>query len=164
MISVETDVEDDSWLSLGAGLQSVVAAAVETALADQHSGDVVVLLTSNDAVHDLNRRFRGKDSATNVLSFSAAATARPHLGDIALAFGVCAAEAQEQGKMLEHHLQHLVVHGALHLVGYDHETDDEAVVMEDKERAIMAQLGAPDPYRDRAEPTSPEVETHHGDI
>jgi probable rRNA maturation factor len=81
-----------------------------------------------------------------VLSFPAPPNPEGHLGDIALAFGVCAREAAEQGKPLDHHLQHLVVHGALHLVGYDHMTDAEAGEMEALEREVLAGLGVPDPY------------------
>jgi probable rRNA maturation factor len=110
---------------------------------------VVVLLTDDETVRDLNARFRGKDSATNVLSFPAHDTAQGHLGDICLAYGVCAREADEQGKTLAAHLQHLVAHGVLHLVGYDHEDDTEAKVMEDLERRILATLGLADPYEDR---------------
>ncbi len=107
---------------------------------------LVILLTDDAAVRDLNARFRGKDAATNVLSFPASSNPQRHLGDIALAYGVCAREADEQGKRLAHHLQHLVVHGVLHLLGYDHMSDDEAEAMEGLERLVMAGLGAPDPY------------------
>ena len=164
MIEVDIEVEDETWRSVGASLESSVSSAVELALADQALGAVTVLLTSNEAVQHLNREFRGKDSPTNVLSFPAAPTARPHLGDIALAFGVCADEALVQGKSLERHVQHLAAHGALHLVGYDHQTEHEAVVMEDKERAIMAQLGASDPYQLADVPASPEVKDPNGDV
>ena len=97
-------------------------------------------------MQDLNARFRGKDNATNVLSFPAPESARPHLGDVALAYGVCAREAAEQGKTLAAHLTHLTAHGVLHLLGYDHEAEAEAEVMEGLERAVLADLGFPDPY------------------
>lgn len=164
MIEVDIEVEDETWRSVGQSLESSVKAAVELALAAEDGGAVTVLLTSNEVVQDLNREFRGKDSPTNVLSFPAAPTARPHLGDIALAYGVCADEARVQGKSLERHVQHLAAHGALHIVGYDHHTEDEAVVMEDKERAIMARLGAPDPYQTVGSPAPPEVEDAHVDV
>jgi len=90
----------------------------------------VVLLTDDETMADLNQRFRGKAGPTNVLSFPAPANPQGHLGDIALAYGVCAREAAEQGKTLEDHLTHLCVHGVLHLLGYDHETDGEAEAME----------------------------------
>jgi probable rRNA maturation factor len=108
--------------------------------------NLVVLLTDDAAVQDLNARFRGKDKPTNVLSFPAAENPERHLGDVALGYGVCAREADEQGKRLAHHLQHLVVHGVLHLLGFDHMSDDEAEAMEGLERLVMAGLGAPDPY------------------
>jgi probable rRNA maturation factor len=108
--------------------------------------EVTVLLTDDAAVRALNARFRGKDAATNVLSFPAAESARPFLGDVALAFGTCAAEAGVQHKTLADHLAHLTVHGVLHLLGYDHEAAHEAEVMEEMERQILARLGVRDPY------------------
>jgi len=110
------------------------------------SWNVTILLTDDAAVRELNVNFRGKDAATNVLSFPAPTNPENHLGDVALAFGVCAREAAEQGKPLAHHLQHLTVHGVLHLLGYDHMRDDEAEAMEGLERAVLAGLGVPDPY------------------
>ncbi|MCC7266462.1 MAG: rRNA maturation RNase YbeY [Caulobacteraceae bacterium] len=107
---------------------------------------LTILLADDPTIRDLNARFRGKDYATNVLSFPAPPNPERHLGDIALAHGVCAREAAEQGKLLAHHLQHLVAHGVLHLLGYDHETDPDAEVMEGLEREILAGLGVPDPY------------------
>ncbi len=113
-------------------------------------GPVTVLLTDDATVRDLNARFRAKDYATNVLSFPAAPQPGPPgpqpLGDLALAFGVCAAEAKTQGKSLADHLRHLVAHGVLHLLGHDHEDDAEAEVMEALEREILAGLGVADPY------------------
>jgi probable rRNA maturation factor len=113
------------------------------------TGGVAILLTDDAAVRALNARFRHRDAATNVLSFpgiSQGPTAGGHLGDIALAFGVCAREAAEQGKPLAHHLTHLVIHGVLHLLGYDHQESAEAERMESLERALLKVLGAPDPY------------------
>ena len=113
---------------------------------DERGWGVTVLLTDDATVRDLNLRFRGKDAATNVLSFPAPPSAAPHLGDVALAYGVCAREAAEQGKPLGDHLQHLVVHGVLHLLGFDHLDDSEAEAMEARERAILSTLGVSDPY------------------
>jgi probable rRNA maturation factor len=107
---------------------------------------MAILLTDDAAVRDLNRRWRGKDAATNVLSFPAAVSAAPWLGDVALAYETCAREAEAQSKRLEHHVTHLVVHGVLHLVGWDHQTDAEAEEMEGRERDILARMGVPDPY------------------
>jgi probable rRNA maturation factor len=81
-----------------------------------------------------------------VLSFPAPTNPERFLGDVALAIGVCEREAAEQGKPLAHHLQHLVAHGVLHLLGYDHIGDDEAEAMESLERVVLAGLGIPDPY------------------
>ena len=92
------------------------------------------------------RRFRNKDTATNVLSFPALPNPENLIGDVALAFGICVREAAEQRKPLAHHLQHLTVHGVLHLLGHDHIGDDEAETMEGLERAVLAKLGVPDPY------------------
>ena len=108
---------------------------------------MTILLTDDATIRDLNARFRNKDTATNVLSFPAPDTAHPHLGDIALAYGVCAAEAAAQAKALADHLSHLVVHGVLHLLGYDHQADAPAEAMEAMERHILCRLGVADPYR-----------------
>ena len=95
--------------------------------------------------------WRGKDKATNVLSFPMAEPAEladaPMLGDIVLAHGICAAEAAEKGIAIEAHAAHLVVHGTLHLLGYDHETSDaDAEAMEEAERRALASIGVADPY------------------
>lgn len=145
---IDVEIEDEAWAAAGP-VELLVRAAAVAALdeADVERSAVTVLLADDAAVADLNSRFRGKEGPTNVLSFPAPENPENHLGDIALAYGVCAREAAEQGKTLEAHLQHLVAHGVLHLVGYDHQTDDEAEAMEDLERAILAGLGHPDPYR-----------------
>jgi len=99
----------------------------------------------------LNRDFRGKDQPTNVLSFPAGpATAAPPaglLGDLAICAGVVAREARAQHKALPAHWAHMVVHGTLHLLGYDHEAERDARRMERRERALLTRLGFPDPYR-----------------
>lgn len=148
MIAVE--LEDEAWAAALPETETLTQAAASAAL--DRPGDLTFLLTDDASVRDLNARFRGKDAATNVLSFPAAASAAPHLGDIALAYGVCAREAEAQGKPLADHLQHLVVHGVLHLLGSDHHDDAEAEEMEAAERAILARLGVPDPYAERALP------------
>jgi probable rRNA maturation factor len=120
--------------------------------------EVAVRLTSDAEVHALNRQYRSKDKPTNVLSFPMiqpdlldAVTQNSDdgeviLGDIVLAHGVCAAEAAERGISVEDHATHLIVHGVLHLLGYDHMGDAEAEAMEDMERAALATLGLHDPY------------------
>ena len=143
---IEVEIEDEAWTAALPLAATVVERAASAALGAAQ-GDLVVLLTDDAAVQDLNARFRGKDRPTNVLSFPAAVSAAPHLGDLVLAYGVCAAEAAAQGKSLADHLSHLTVHGVLHLLGRDHEAEAAAEAMEAEERAILASLGVADPYR-----------------
>jgi probable rRNA maturation factor len=142
-LGIDIEIEDEAW---SAALPNAEALALEAAEAATAEGGLAILLTDDDTVADLNLRFRGKSGPTNVLSFPAPENREGHLGDIALAYGVCAREAAEQGKSLAHHLQHLVAHGVLHLVGYDHQTETEAAEMEALERRILAGLDVPDPY------------------
>jgi probable rRNA maturation factor len=145
---VEVEVEAPAWTRTLPNAERLTRQAASAALRDLR-GAVVILLADDARVHELNRRFRDKDAPTNVLAFPAPANAAGHLGDIALAFGVCAAEAAEQGKPLADHLRHLVVHGVLHLIGYDHQDDAQALTMEALERDLLAQIGLPDPYTPR---------------
>lgn len=147
---IEIEVEADDWTAALPQVEAVVERAATAALG-RIEGDVVVLLTDDAAVRDLNGRFRDKDKPTNVLSFPAPESAAPHLGDIVLAYGVCADEAVAQKKTLADHLSHLVVHGVLHLLGRDHEDDAEAEEMEAEEREILAGIGVADPYAADAE-------------
>lgn len=142
---IEIEVEDAAWTAALPDVDAVVMRAAAAALGAVE-GDVVVLLTDDAGVQDLNARFRDKDRSTNVLSFPAAESAFPHLGDLVLGFAYCAAEAATQGKTLSDHLSHLVVHGVLHLLGRDHEDDAEAEEMEAEEGEILAALGVADPY------------------
>ena len=147
---IEVEIEDAAWTSALPDAAAVAERAATAALGTVE-GDVVVLLTDDAAVQDLNARFRDRDRPTNVLSFPAADSAAPHLGDLVLAFGVCAAEAAAQGKPLADHLSHLTVHGVLHLLGRDHVDEAEADEMEAEERSILASLGVADPYRTDAQ-------------
>ena len=142
---IEIEVEAEAWAGALPPVEAVVETAAKAALGTVE-GDIVVLLTDDESVRELNARFRDKDRPTNVLSFPAPDNAAPHLGDIVLAYDVCATEAQAQGKTLADHLSHLVVHGVLHLLGRDHEDDGEAEEMEAEEREILAQIGVADPY------------------
>jgi probable rRNA maturation factor len=142
---IEIEVEAEAWTGALPDADAVVERAAQAALGTVE-GDIVVLLTDDAAVRELNGRFRDKDKPTNVLSFPAPENAFPHLGDIVLAYGVCATEAEAQGKTLADHLSHLVVHGVLHLLGRDHEDDAEAEEMEAEESEILAQIGVADPY------------------
>jgi probable rRNA maturation factor len=146
-MSIEVVVEERAWLKAEPHVRRLARAAAAATLKHEGAGGGLVILLTDDArLAALNGQFRGKDAPTNVLSFPAPAGGAEGLGDIALAFGVCAREAADQGKTLAAHLQHLATHGVLHLLGYDHEADDEAQVMETKERAILAKLGVADPY------------------
>jgi len=112
-------------------------------------GQITIRIVEADEGQTLNREYRNKDYATNVLSFPYE-TSPVVMGDLVICAPVVSREATEQGKTLEAHFAHLVVHGVLHLQGYDHETgDQDAQRMEDKEREILASLGFADPYNER---------------
>lgn len=162
-IVIDSDAEWDSSHDWAALAQSAVAAAIaESAfpgLDRQHRPvELSVRLTSDKEVHALNAQWRGKDKPTNVLSFPMAddqqlaevASEGPELmlGDLILAGGVCATEASEKGLAVESHAAHLMVHGTLHLLGYDHMDDESAADMEAREIRALARLGIPDPYGD----------------
>ena len=115
------------------------------------AAELSILLTNDEEQHTLNQQWRGKDSSTNVLSFPQIEPFGPVvglLGDITLARETLIREAGEQGVSFEAHFTHLVVHGFLHILGYDHLTDEEAAEMESLETAILATLGIDDPYAD----------------
>jgi probable rRNA maturation factor len=124
------------------------------ALAADVNGELTVRIVGESESAELNSRYRGKKGATNVLSFPAKAEeALPAasgellpFGDVVICAAVVAREAREQGKTLAAHWAHMVVHGALHLQGYDHEKVRDARIMEARERELMAALGFPDPY------------------
>lgn len=146
---IDIEIEDSTWTAALPDAAALSRAAAEAVLANRRAGSsegLTLLLADDQAVRDLNARFRGQDKPTNVLSFPAPPNPEHHLGDVALAYGVCVREARDQGKPLAHHLQHLVAHGVLHLLGYDHMSDAEALEMEGLERDILAGLGVPDPY------------------
>ena len=124
---------------------------VRSALSDDVRGELTVRIVDEAESAELNSRYRGKKGPTNVLSFSAEAPAAgtdellPY-GDVVVCAAVVAREAREQGKPLAAHWAHMVVHGALHLQGYDHENKRDAGIMEARERALLAEMGFPDPY------------------
>jgi probable rRNA maturation factor len=138
-------------------IQRAIAAAAETVDADVADAELAVMLTDDSGIRTLNSNWRGVDKPTNVLSFPALQPdggrreddAPRMLGDIAIAYQTMRREADEEQKPFDHHLSHLAVHGFLHLIGYDHETDDDADAMETLEQEILAQLGIADPYADR---------------
>ena len=115
------------------------------------AAELAIVLTNDEEQHALNQQWRGKDSSTNVLSFPQIEPFGPVvglLGDITLARETLEREAAEQGVTFEAHFTHLVVHGFLHILGYDHLTDAEALQMEGLETQILASLGVEDPYAD----------------
>jgi probable rRNA maturation factor len=137
-------------------IHRAINAAAEVADADVGEAELAIMLTDDTGIRTLNNNWRGVDKPTNVLSFpalqptaGAPADAPRMLGDIAIAYETTRKEADDEEKPFDHHLSHLAVHGFLHLIGYDHENDDDAEAMEDLEREILAQLGIPDPYADR---------------
>ena len=144
MIEVEIEVAD--WTRVLADPAALVREAAAVA-AGEAEGEIVVLLADDERLRALNARYLHKDRPTNVLAFPDGTEGR--LGDVALALGVCAREAEEQGKPLADHVRHLVVHGVLHLLGYDHVADEDAARMESAERRLLAKMSIPDPYAER---------------
>lgn len=149
-MNLEISIDDRDWRVVPS-LRKLSRKAVAAALPD-HNVSLSLRFTSDAEILKLNRQWRGKAAPTNVLSFPVAAGTpvppgepRP-LGDIVLAYGVVSREAAEQNKPIAHHVMHLIVHGALHLLGYDHEENDAAEAMEAREIAILAGLGMGNPY------------------
>ncbi len=159
-LSQEEPWPDGRWeqLATAAVRGAIGATPFGTLLTTPAMVEVSIRLTSDEEVHALNNQYRGKDKPTNVLSFP---MVQPDLidtvsqnsddgevllGDIVLAHGVCVAEAAERGISAEDHASHLIVHGTLHLLGYDHMSDDEGDAMEAIERDALATLGIADPY------------------
>lgn len=162
-VQIEAPWPEGDWEALSeAAVGSALAATPHAELADSAACvEVSIRFTSDAEVHELNLQYRGKDKPTNVLSFP---MVQPDLletvsansddgelllGDIVLAHGVCAREAVEKGVSLKAHASHLIVHGLLHLLGYDHQGSDEAEHMESLERDVMARLKLHDPYDNR---------------
>ncbi len=153
---VTVSVEDPAWEAVPLQLEALALRAIDTVARheffDEIEREVAILFCSDAEMTRINAKWRGKDASTNVLSFPAPA-GHPEvpgdpcfLGDIAVAFGVCRAEAEAQGKSLEDHVTHLLIHAMYHLLGYDHENGEEAVAMEAREIAALAELGIGNPY------------------
>jgi probable rRNA maturation factor len=144
---IDIQVASPLWAARPLAEQTVrdaIAAARATRDAD---GEVSVLLADDAAIRALNRDWRATDKPTNVLSFPAAKeTGGKLLGDIALAYETLARECADEQRDFLHHLAHLTVHGFLHLIGYDHQTDQQADEMEGLESRIMRSMNMPDPY------------------
>ena len=155
MIDVDIRVDDARWSEgrdLGAVLNDCLRAAMAETSRVPDAADISVLFTDDAAQRTLNHTHRGKDASTNVLSFPVGETTLPPgmpqpLGDISLAFETVESEAQTGGIAFDDHLRHLIIHGFLHLLGYDHDDDAEASVMETTETRALERLGIADPYR-----------------
>ena len=152
-LDIAVIINDDAWPeNLDARAETAVLAALKLAKPKiRGAAELSILLTNDAEQHALNKQWRGKDSSTNVLSFPQIEPFDPVigiLGDITLARETLEREAIDQGVSFEAHFTHLVVHGFLHILGYDHLDDEEAAEMEGLETAILATLGIDDPYAD----------------
>jgi probable rRNA maturation factor len=162
-MSIDIVIEDERWAE--AGLEALAARATHATLAhlglDPAAWEIAILACGDDRIAALNADFRGKPRPTNVLSWPSRERAAlvagavpalpdpaegPELGDIAIAFETCDFEAAEAGLPFDHHVTHLLVHGTLHLLGYDHERDGDGDLMERIEVEVLASLGIPNPY------------------
>lgn len=157
MLEIDVNIAAPAWEAVE-GLEALVRDCLLKSLALSGAAlapacEISVTFCDDAAIRALNAEWRGKDQPTNVLSFPTpgALQAKPLLGDVIIAYETVAREAAEQGKAMRNHAAHMVVHGFLHLIGYDHETAAEAEGMEALERKIAAALGFPDPYADDAE-------------
>ncbi|HEU4659724.1 MAG TPA: rRNA maturation RNase YbeY [Pseudolabrys sp.] len=151
---IDIQVRSARWKKQAAAEMTVRKAVRAAAVASKIShGEISVVLTNDKTIRALNRDWRGIDAPTNVLSFPARAVngsmGPAPLGDIVIAFETLKRESKEEGKPFLHHLSHLAVHGFLHLLGYDHQTNRQAAAMERMERTILAGLKIDDPYRVR---------------
>ena len=148
-VTIEISAECEGWHRiLGAELIAHRAAMAAFEEAGIRDGEASIMLCDDARIRELNREFRKKDSATNVLSFPSNEMHNGvrFYGDVALAFETLIQEAREEGKRVDAHLTHLVAHGILHLLGFDHENEQDAEKMESLETKILAKLGFPDPY------------------
>ena len=150
--SIDIQMDDPRWRKVR-GLSPRLRRAAELALMRgkaRKSAALTILLADDARLKELNRRFRGRNKATNVLSFASDTANGSYLGDIALAYGVTAEEARSGAKRFGDHAVHLTVHGVLHLLGFDHATRRGAGEMEPLETKILDELGIADPYATKA--------------
>jgi probable rRNA maturation factor len=154
MLTADIVITADCWRAEPSAediVQRAIVAAAGATPGQADRAELAVMLTDDAGIRALNHDWRGIDKPTNVLSFPAVALpnvgSQPRaLGDIAIAYETTLREATTENKPFGHHLSHLTVHGFLHLIGYDHDTDVDAETMETLERQILARLGIPDPY------------------
>jgi probable rRNA maturation factor len=143
--AIAVRIDDPRWKADPETLR-IIRRAAALALGTK-TGSLTILLTDDAHLADLNAQFRGRNHATNVLSFPS--NEPDYLGDVAIAHGVVAREASEQGKRLPQHAAHLAMHGVLHLLGHDHVVAKEAAAMEGLEVRLLAKMGIGDPYEQR---------------
>lgn len=156
-LDIAVAVPNTAWTEALPDAERICIASAAAAIGSPpRRTELSIVLSSDGEVRTLNRDYRKKDSPTNVLSFPSGLASgvgyTDMLGDVILAFETVSMEAARDGKSLDSHLRHLVVHGVLHLLGYDHETEDEAEEMERREVEILAGFGIPDPYEAVTEP------------
>ena len=156
MVDLNVQIPCADWRGGGEDWQDLIQAAVIATLGRfsdkvDEASELAVVLADDDTVRALNKDYRHQDKPTNVLAFPAAqaidGSQPPILGDVILSYGVVSGEAARQNKPLRAHVQHLVVHGLLHLLGYDHHTEEDAQTMEGLEVDILRQLNIADPYQ-----------------
>lgn len=160
---IDVTIAEPEWASSFLDVEDIAMSAARRTLAmamlpRQLQGraiEAAIVLANDDLVQVLNRTYRGKDSATNVLSFASLDSGDPMpeqgpcpIGDVILAYQTIDRESREQGKFFKDHFIHMIVHGTLHLLGYDHETEDEANIMESLEIRILEKMGVQNPYMD----------------
>jgi probable rRNA maturation factor len=163
-LSIAVSTADPNWSKISPDAAQLLRRSARRAFAAAGAAgwrgsrvghEVSFMLTDDKSMRKLNRAYRGKDKPTNVLSFCALDGAKPEagvpwlLGDIVLASGVISREAKQQAKKLDHHFSHMAVHGMLHLMGYDHEDDADAGIMEALEIEALAKMGIANPYEIR---------------
>lgn len=153
---IEISIDGDGWAAIG-DLNQLGREAVRATWAAVDAGseyEISILFTTDDRIRSLNAQFRNVDASTNVLAFP---SDPPLIGDVALALETVLRESREHGKPVRHHVSHLLVHGILHLLGYDHLSLAERRYMEELEIAILDELGIPDPYGHLDEPAESEA-------
>lgn len=161
-LTVDIAVEDRNWIRREPALSKLTTKILKRVLKSVNwpaaiKTEISIVYSNDNNVQELNRDWRGKDKPTNVLSFPQFENFTPdtgqiaHLGDIVMAYQTISREAKEQKKAFQAHLTHLLIHGLLHLLGYDHETDKDAKKMEKLEVQILAGLGYTDPYQEITE-------------
>ncbi len=163
LLEIDIATEFPGWKKCGFDIEATINRAVHAAIEKStpfpaikdKTGEISIVLSDDGFIQNLNKEYRDKDKPTNVLSFpqidfqqDIPADNLLTMGDIILAYGVITQEAKEQNKSLEDHFTHLIVHGTLHLLGYDHETTIDAEEMESLEIIILKQAGIENPYSD----------------